>query len=162
MLVPVLAACERVVTHESRSSYDTVQASGDATYGTSTAGPAAYQGAAKARAQYGGAGAPSTTHAYGEIGARNLDTEGTYGAAFYFPAGTFSGSSPSQTGTLDIMRWYDGSNHGGVRVGTDHRAELVTSSGAQVEANKRFILREECWNWVRSHPLRNLPKTAVL
>ena len=147
----VFGACERVVTHEDGSGYDSVIAVGNASYAPSTNGPQPYQGTAKARARFGGRSDPATTHAYGEIGARNLDTGGTYGAALYFPPGTFTGPAPSQTGPVDVMRWRDGTNHGGVRIGADHRGRLVTSSGGDVEPNKRFILREGCWNWVVVH-----------
>jgi arylsulfatase A-like enzyme len=147
----VLGACQRVVTHEPGSGYDSTAVTGNASYEPSTNGPQPYQGAAKARARFGGRSDPVTTHAYGEIGAGNLDDAGTYGAALYFPPGTFTGAAPRQTGAVDVMRWHDGANRGGVRIGPDHRARLVTASGADVEPNKRFIVREGCWNWVVVH-----------
>jgi arylsulfatase A-like enzyme len=147
VLAVAVSACGRTVTHD-KGSYDRVLESGGASYTYPDAGNA-YEGNSKAKAVYPGSN-PSA-HAFGELDARVADNDGTYGAAFYFPPGTLSGSSPAQTDTLDIMQWRDGSNFGGIRIGADHRARLVNGSGGEVETGKQFTLREGCWNYISVH-----------
>jgi len=153
----IFSACQRTVTHEAGSVYSTKsQTPPTATFSYPVAdppggdAPAAYQGSGKARASFNG-NSPASSHAYGELDAGSLDFDGTYGAAVYFEPGALAGPNPTQKGALDLMRWRDGANVGGIRVGTDHRGHLVTSSGADVEPNKQFAFQEGCWNWLTVH-----------
>jgi arylsulfatase A-like enzyme len=160
----VLAGCYRTVTHESgaespeRESYDRVDSEGGAFYLTADeqfAGVTPYEGqrtgwvttAGDLAAEERAAGVLEVERPYKE--------EGVYSAAFYFPQGTFSGSSPSQNGEVYVMRWDNERSHpedanfGGIRLGSDHRAELVKGKGSQVTPiGKRFTLREGCWNMI--------------
>jgi arylsulfatase A-like enzyme len=146
-LAAVLSACGRTVTHDT-GSYDRVLEGGGASYTYPDAGNA-YEGNSKATAVH--PGNDPSAHAFGELDARVTDNDGTYGAAFYFPPGTLSGSTPSQTGPIDIMQWRDGSNFGGIRIGADHRARLIKASGDEVETGNQFTLREGCWNFISVH-----------
>jgi arylsulfatase A-like enzyme len=154
----VLVACTRTVTHEPDSiDYDQVQqTSPNATWTNGNEIPA-YEGSYEGKANYVSGGASS--HARGLINVNVPNGyDGYYGAAFYFPSGTFNpptGSNQTdQNGDIDIMGWSNSAGHyGGIRIGPDHKARLVrgTSSGSPDTIGSAFPVREGCWNWVAVH-----------
>jgi arylsulfatase A-like enzyme len=154
-----LAACEKTVTHEPMTGYSTTSDTAPSAkfeYPNPPGGESvtAYQGSGKARASFDSdAGSASGSHAYGELDAENLNFSGTYGAAVYLEPGTVAGPNPKQEGTIDLMRWRDGSNWGGIRIGSDHKGHLVDSSGSDVEPNREFAFQEGCWNWLVVHQM---------
>jgi arylsulfatase A-like enzyme len=84
-------------------------------------------------------------------------TAGYYGADFYFPPGTFSGTNPTQKGRVDVLRWDNKSSDpngdfGGIRIsGADHKARLVrgnVGNGSAETIGSPFSLQEGCWNSV--------------
>jgi arylsulfatase A-like enzyme len=150
-------ACSRIVSHEADGiPYTAFDESGGATYSSipaSAASISAYRGDRIGRIDTPGDGAV-TERAMGVV---DVDPEvpyrydGWYGAAFYFPAGTFSGGSPSQRGSLELMRWNGiAAQFGGIRIGADHQAQLVHGSGGAVTGTigPGFSLEEGCWNWL--------------
>jgi hypothetical protein len=167
-LALILAACTRVITHEPGAPrYDSVSEQ-NATYRSVLAPPErpAYAGSYYASASF--AGSPNPT---GESRASgNLDVNapegysGYYGAAFFFPAGTFSGSSPAQRGAIDILRWQSVSgDFGGIRIAPDHLGRLIRGNSAapgppENVTSSSFGFEEGCWNWVVVH--QKLSRTA--
>jgi arylsulfatase A-like enzyme len=153
----IVSGCQITVTHESRPQYHaTTPEDSLAKFDDSVPdgqGPSAYNGSGKAQATYKGGGDVTSAHAYGELSAGQVDTDddALFGAAIYFEPGTLAGERPAQRGTIDLMRWVDGPNWGGVRIGEDHRAHLVDSMGGDVESNREFAFEEGCWNWVVVH-----------
>jgi arylsulfatase A-like enzyme len=154
-----LAACARYVTHESGSlaypEYDGVDQAGGASYTASQ--DHAYAGSWAAKARFEG---NTTTESHGRgnfnVNAPNGYT-GYYGAAFYFPSGTFTGPSPTLKGTIDILRWDNrstdpSSDYGGIKIsGSDRQARLVRGNfgtSAEEEIGSPFGLQEGCWNWL--------------
>jgi hypothetical protein len=157
-----LAACARVVTHEPNADriarYDSVTEQ-NATYRSVPAPPErpAYEGSYNARANFQGTPNPNgESLASGNLHATVPEGfEGYYGAAFYFPVGTFGGSNPAQRGSIDILRWQSkGGDFGGVRINEDHRGRLIrgnpTVPGENVTSSS-FNFGEGCWNWVVVH-----------
>jgi arylsulfatase A-like enzyme len=156
-LALVSLACARTVTHEANATpYDAYDMSGGATYAStpaSTAGIPAYRGDVVAQVDTPGDAAVDER----AMGIVDVDPdvpyqyEGWYAAAFYFPQGTFTGGSPSQKGEIEIMRWSGSANQfGGIRIGSDQRAQLVRGNGGSVTGNigPDFQLDEGCWNWL--------------
>jgi arylsulfatase A-like enzyme len=156
----VLAACERRVTHETgnvqNTGYDPDQIVelGNGTYRAST--DHGYNGStysAKAHYEgYTGTGAPPTSRAYGGFDVNVPEGGvGTAAAAFYFPVGTFTGSTPGQEGRVDIMRWDGPENTAGmIRLAAgNHKARLMRSQGGNLEViGDPFTFKEGCWNWL--------------
>ena len=154
-----LTACVRVASHEQNAppeqSYDSRQAgTGNATFTDlqSDASVPDFAGSGFGKINYTGTSSPppSPSQAYGSFSV-NL-TEGSYGAAFYFPTGTLTGASPNQRGAVDIARWQGGSDFGGIRIGSDHKGHLirgVLSSGNVEEIGDPITFQEGCWNWVQ-------------
>jgi arylsulfatase A-like enzyme len=149
-LALAVAGCQTLVTHEGGSGtygYNAVQSSANAGYQavqkTSSAIPDPYDGTWVGKAQVNG-GAGEATYARGVLGTFSAGWEGYYGAAFYFPSGTFA----KQTGDVEIMGWEDGSGgDGGIRISSsDHRARLMTGQSQTI--GRSFELQEGCWNWV--------------
>lgn len=154
------AACSRTVTHESDGvPYTVVDEAGGASHDqipAADAAIAAYRGDSVARVQTPG----DASGAERGMGVVDIDPdvpygyEGWYAAAFYFPAGTFTGDTPSQRGAIDIMRW-DGTagQFGGIRIDNDHQARLVRGNGDAVTGTigAEFGLAEACWNWIAVH-----------
>jgi arylsulfatase A-like enzyme len=164
-----LAACARLVTHESGSlaypEYDGVDQVGNASY-TATQDHA-YDGSWAAKARFEG-NTTAESYARGNFNVNAPDGySGYYGAAFYFPPGTFTGAQPSQKGDVDILRWDNrsadpSSDFGGVRIsGSDHEARLIRGNfgtSAEEDIGSPFALQEGCWNWVLVHQkLSNKP-----
>jgi arylsulfatase A-like enzyme len=157
-----LGACSRVATHESGSlawpQYDTVDSAGNASYAPNQ--DRAYDGSWSAKARFDG-DTTAQSYARGNFDVNVPNTySGYYGGAFYFPAGTFTGTSPTQRATLDVLRWDNTrtdatSDFGGIRIsGSDHKARLVRANlgtGAVEEIGSPFNLQEGCWNWVSVH-----------
>ncbi len=148
----VLSACTKTATHEPGAyTYDAVEQSGAGTFASSQNEVPAYGGSWVAKAHLGsqpGAG----SHGRGVFGAApSAGSAGIYGAAFFFPAGTFSGPDPRQQGTLDVMGWDvgGGAEYGGIRIGPDHSARLVRArSGQEDTIGSPFSFQEGCWNWL--------------
>ena len=161
-----LTACVRIATHEAGAPadqrYDSRQAGvGNAAYTDleSDSGVPDFAGTGFARARYTGTPTPPPTpsQAYGSFSVE--ESEGSYGAAFYFPPGTLSGASPDQQAEVDIMRWEGPSTFGGIRIGSDHRARLIRGNlgtGTTEQIGESFPLQEGCWNWLQvAQKLRN-------
>ncbi len=163
LIVLLLAACERTASHEADDlrtfpGYDDVEQAGGSTFQRSP--DRAYGGSSSAKAHY-------TSPPSGDPWARgkfNVDVphdyNGYYGAAFWFPVGTFSGGQSAKLkGRLDIMRWDNqrtvpdaqNPNFGGIRLlPSDKKARLVRwqQGSAATEIGTPFELKEGCWNWV--------------
>jgi arylsulfatase A-like enzyme len=184
LLVLALAACTRIVQNEDQlgvypdSQYDRTATSGTQTsptgsYETTTVGGPAYDAAGRKKSHFSTTGGSS--FARGEIDAKvDSGYEGYYGAAFYLPSGTIRGSSPRQNDSVEIMGWEQSdattgqptSQFGGLRVGQDHRMQLVRPPGVDPTdpsegIGKQFTLREGCWNWVVVHQRLSATSEAV-
>jgi hypothetical protein len=156
-LALTLAACARVITHEPPPAfqYDSVTEQ-NATY-RSVPAPQdrpAYEGSYYAKARFDGNPNPTgESHASGNQDVNVPDGyAGYYGAAFYFPVGTFSGANPAQQGSIDVLRWQSKSgDFGGIRIAGDHLARLIKGNPAHGPpadvANRSFSFEEGCWNW---------------
>jgi arylsulfatase A-like enzyme len=157
-----LGACNRMATHESGSlaypQYDAVGEGGGATYRLSD--DRAYEGTQSVKASFDGV-SPSVSTAHGIF---NVNVppgyDGYYGAAFYFPVGTLSGSQPRLESRVDILRWNNAGGNpagdqGGVRIAAgDRRARLIRGNlgtGVVEEIGAPFELQEGCWNWLFVH-----------
>jgi arylsulfatase A-like enzyme len=165
-LIPLLAitlvSCSQTATHESGSvdppEYSGVEEQGSATYDPSQ--DRAYKGGWAAKASFEG-NTTAESHARGNFDVDVPDGyEGSYGAAFYFPPGTLSGSDPAQRGRIDVLRWDNerddpSSDFGGIRIsGSDHKARLVRGNlgnGSVETIGAPFSLQEGCWNWLFVH-----------
>jgi YD repeat-containing protein len=150
-LALTLTACTKLATHEGGAlQYDAVEAQ-QGSFSASQDVPA-YNGSWVAKAhldQDPSAGA----HARGAFSVDpSVGAQGTYGAAFYFPPGTFNGPTPKQKGDLDILGWEygGGAEIGAVRISAlDHKARLVRQQASQTDAiGSAFALQEGCWNWL--------------
>jgi RHS repeat-associated protein len=119
----------------------------------------AYEGAASGRAFY--SAAAQQGHNADGVHLVSVPDRGAfyYGAAFYFPTGTFSGADPKQNRDIDIMRWDNYPRHpsdwnfSAIRIsGSDHRARLVKGSYPDewnaTAIGQSFKLAEGCWNHV--------------
>jgi arylsulfatase A-like enzyme len=163
-----IGACSRTATHESGTvtppEYDELDQQGNASYAATQSH--AYQGSWSAKARFEG-NTSAESYARGSFDANTAEgRDGYYGAAFYFPVGTFTGAQPSQKGRVDILRWDSqqddpASDYGGIRIDTDHKARLVRGnfgSGTTQEIGSPFPLEEGCWNWLSVHQkLSNKP-----
>ncbi len=148
----VLASCTKTATHEPGAyTYDAIEQSGAGTYASSQDEAPPYAGSWVGKAHLG-AQPGSGSHGRGIFGvAPSAGSAGIYGAAFFFPAGTFSGPDPKQQGTLDVMGWDvgGGAEYGGIRIGPDHSARLVRARSGQEDAiGSPFSFQEGCWNWL--------------
>jgi arylsulfatase A-like enzyme len=163
-----ITACVRVATHEAGAPadqrYDGRQAGVSNAIFVDTEnepGVPDFSGTGFGKAGYTGTPSPPPTpsQAYGSFSVQ--ESEGSYGAAFYFPPGALSGASPDQQGDVDIMRWQGSSDFGGIRIGTDHRGRLIRGnlgSGTTEQIGESFALQEGCWNWLEvAQKLRNDP-----
>jgi RHS repeat-associated protein len=156
------SACTRTVTNEPGDvSYDSVEQA-NATL-QSSQGVSAYGGSWEGKVHF----AATTTQTSYARGVVAVNTPNGYddntAAAFYFPTGTLSGSSPKLKGDIDVLRWDNqrtqdpnGTNfdRGGIRIsGSDHMARLVRQQGTNVASTigTPFRLQEGCWNWVWVH-----------
>lgn len=156
-----LAACSRVITHEPGAAQYDSMIEQNATYRSDQAPPErpAYQGSYYARASF--SGSPSSTGESEASGNLTVNVPegyaGYYGAAYYFPVGTFSGASPAQRGSIDILRWENASgDFGGVRIAGDHLGRLIRGSSAAPGSSENvtgssFGFQEGCWNWMVVH-----------
>jgi RHS repeat-associated protein len=156
------SACTRTVTNEPGApGYDsTEQANATLTTVSGSPEPAAYDGSWEGKVHFA---ATTTQPSYARgVVAVNTPTgyDGNAAAAFYFPTGTFSGSSPKQKGDLDILRWDNARSQvtnfdrGGIRIsGSDHLARLIRQQGTNAASTigTPFRLQEGCWNWVWVH-----------
>jgi RHS repeat-associated protein len=159
-------ACTRTVTNETADSgYDaTEQANATlstVSHDTDQSVPSAYHGSNEGKVHF----AATTTQQSYARGVFNVNVSDGYAgqaaAAFYFPPGTLSGSSPIQKGDLDVLRWDNertkGSTSfdlGGIRIsGSDHLARLIRQQGTNtpVAIGSPFRLQEGCWNWIWVH-----------
>jgi arylsulfatase A-like enzyme len=143
-----------MVTHESGDMrYDQIQlANGTFNESANPSGIPLYRGSYEGKASFGG-GTTASSYARGVFNSPNGQQDGYYGAAFYFPVGTFTGST-DQNGRVDIMGWSnDNGDYGGISIDPDHSARLVrgTTSGVRDPIGEPFTLREGCWNWLTVH-----------
>jgi hypothetical protein len=145
-----LAACTKIATHESgQLLYDAVEQEASGSFVASQDVPA-YAGSWIAKAHLAeSATAPS--HGRGVFSTAPANgVEGVYGAAFYFPPGTFSGPAPKLEQDLDIMGWEygGGAEVGGVRISaSDKKARLIRERSSQADViGSSFALQEGCWN----------------
>jgi hypothetical protein len=165
----VLAACERLVTHQygtlENAGYDQEQflETGNATYDISAAH--AYSDSHSALAHYEGTGPGTPPFSRAHAGFTVDVPEGGVGtaaAAFYFPVGTFTGPNPGQEGRVDIMRW-DGPENtfGMIRIAAgNHIARLMlgkTGVGSGIIGDG-FKFQEGCWNWLVARHQPRVPE----
>ena len=143
----VVSACNRTVSHESSGQFDAIEVDAGAAYELPRNDVAPYDG------PHGRARVPGgQSYARGVMNLTAPDgSDGYYGAAFYLPHGTLTGSDPAQKATLQLMGWKDsGGGTGSVRISpTDHKARLMR--GPSEEIGQRFTLREGCWNSIVVH-----------
>jgi arylsulfatase A-like enzyme len=150
-----VAGCSRTASHEQNAPPTQVYNSevtndGHVTY-ESVSGPTggAYQGTRSAQARFiEKADDADDNIAYGQF---DIDVpagaDGTYGAAFYFPTGTFTATG--QKATVDIVRWEGATDFGGIRIDPDHNAHLFTNTGTGIAyIGEPFKFQEGCWNWL--------------
>jgi arylsulfatase A-like enzyme len=162
-----VAACSKYVTHEGPAQgYDSVEAV-DGSYNFGDGAPAPpqpphddYEGTAEAWAHLDTSAPAARRRAMGVVNTYVESRKGYYGAAFYFPPGTFRGSGRAQQGKLEIMSWAnDQGDAGGVRIDpADSKAYLFRKQGdgtdppeADEPLGESFVLREGCWNWLAVH-----------
>ena len=157
-----LAGCYRLVTHEPDGAAYDERPANLATFVDvvehADGAPDAYSGETVAKVDPT-TPSESNEYAYGRLQLDARDGHyGRYAAAFFFPTGTFSGPTPTQNGTVDILRW-DGKrtdatdyDFSGIRLTPDHKAALVrgyTGAGpSTTTVGDKFRLREGCWNTV--------------
>jgi hypothetical protein len=166
VLALIPSAYARINTHET-GSYDSIEQSAPrATYEIKTASDETVSdytlnspSGKVAKARFDGS-SQSDSWARGNFEIDAPDGyDGYYGAAFYFPTGTFSGSSPKQKGRIDVIRWDNKQSFptdwdwGGIRIdGSDHKAHLVRgTTGTSNYIGDPFALEEGCWNWIFAH-----------
>jgi RHS repeat-associated protein len=142
----------RLATHElGLNEYDSFGADYSRTQATQNL--PAYEGSWLGKASYD----PAHPSSFTSSGVFNVEARHgqarTYGAAFWFPVGTFTGSQPKQTGRIDLLRWQDGNGgYGGIALKSDHRARLVRGNGSgSEEIDSPFGFQEGCWNWLTVH-----------
>jgi Tol biopolymer transport system component len=153
------APVSKTATHETgdASQYDEVRTNANLTFGVSQEAPA-YEGSWEGKAAWNG----STAGALLGGGALAVNWppgyQLTYGAAFYFPVGTFTGAAPKQKGRVDIVWWDNYSDlgtsadFGAIAFGPTHLAFLLrarlNNDQPQEIIGRGFRLGEGCWNWL--------------